>query len=280
MTIQGSELEVLPRPPRPARRPLPQWRREAQLVGRLTSAALARFAAVRLFGLWWWIVDPLVMIGVYVFVFDVLLGAVGRDVSPTYPLFLCCGIIPWRWFSIATTRGSNAFIGNGALLRSTPISRKVVVLSELLASTVEALMGVAVLLGFMLYYRLDLTWNLAWLPVPLLVMGVLIAGVSLVLCPLTVLVRDLDNVFAAGMRALWFLSPGLYSLDQVPERYRETYAALNPFAGLMEGVRRPIHDGLPPDWVALGWSAAWAVGVLVVGRWVFRRFKNQAIRML
>jgi len=254
--------------------------RVLELTWRLTVAALGRFTSDRVFGLWWWAVDPIIMITVYAIVFGNFFNLMGRDVPAAYPLFLACALIPWRWFSVSATRGANSFLANSGLLISTPVNRRALVMSELLASTFEAAVGILILVGFMLYYDRTMTWNLALLPLPLLIMGTLAAGISLLLCPLTVLFRDFSNIFAATLRPIWFLSPGLYSYHDVPERYRMTWAALNPFVGIFEGIRRPIHDGTTPLWTPLAFSAAWAIVMLLFGNWAFRRFGNASVRML
>ena len=250
------------------------------LIWRLTVAALQRFTTERMFGSLWWILDPLIMIAVYVVVLSGILGAIRPGAQDTYPLFLACGLIPWRWNAVATTRAANAFLANSGLLTATPINRDAVYLAEFGASSVQALMGIPVLFGFMIYYDRAITINLLWLPVPLFILGVLICGIGYGLCGLTVLLRDTGNAYAAFLRLLWFLSPGLYSLDRIPEQYRQLYCYANPFAGILEGIRRPIHDGLPPNWEALTASAVWAVVVLLLGRIFFLRLKNDAIRML
>jgi ABC-type polysaccharide/polyol phosphate export permease len=53
---------------------------------------------------------------------------------------------------------------------------------------------------------------------------------------------------------------------------------LNPFTGIIEGVRRPIIDGTPPHWTALLSSALWAALSILIGRRVFRRLAHTAIR--
>ena len=233
-----------------------------------------------MFGSLWWILDPLVMIAVYVTVFSGILGAIGLGDRETYPLFLACGLIPWRWNAVSTARCANAFLANSGLLTATPINRDAVFLAEFSASSIQALMGIPVLLIFMVYYERAFTLNLLWLPVPLLVLGILICGIGYSLCGLTVLLRDTGNAYAALLRILWFLSPGLYGLDRVPEAWRQIYIYSNPFAGILEGVRRPIYNGLPPDWEALAASALWALTTLLFGRLFFLRLRNDAIRML
>jgi ABC-type polysaccharide/polyol phosphate export permease len=250
------------------------------LTWRLTVAVLQRFTNERMFGWWWWILDPLIMIAVYAVILGGVLGVVPRSGLGTYPLFLACGLIPWRWNAVSTTRAANAFLSNASLLTATPVNRDAVLLAELCASSIQALMGIPVLIGFMLFYECAFSINLLWLPVPLFVMGVFICGVGYGLCGLTVLLRDTANAYASVLRVLWFLSPGLYRLDRVPDQWRQIYIYCNPFAGMLEGVRRPIHDGLPPHWQALAASAVWAVAVLCLGRLLFVRLRNDAIRML
>ena len=66
----------------------------------------------------------------------------------------------------------------------------------------------------------------------------------------------------------------------MPEVHRDWYVIANPLVGVIEGIRRPLYEGLPPLWEPLGWSALWAGVVLVLGNWVFKRLGNDAIRML
>ena len=103
-------------------------------------------------------------------------------------------------------------------------------------------------------------------------------------------------VLAAGGAWLLFRRPGATdSTDNVtedgvpiapdgrpvfPEAYRQIYIYANPFVGILEGIRRPIHDGLPPNWEALAVSALWALIILLFGRVFFLRLQHDAVRML
>lgn len=255
-------------------------RRQLDLFVRLTQTGITRQTSQRMLGWLWWLIDPLAMITVYAMVFGGLLGVSRVSSIDAYPLFLACALIPWRWFNLAAQKGGAAFTQNAALLTSMPVSRDTIVLSEQAAVTVQGLMGLPVLGIFMLVYDVELTWNLLFVPLPLVVMGALAVGVGYLLCPITVIVPDVANAWAVAMRVVWFLSPGLYSLEQFPEEWRGVYSHLNPLVGVFEGVRRPVHDALPPLWGPLCASAAWAVGVVVVGRWVFRRLSPVCVRML
>lgn len=259
---------------------------DAALTWRLTVAALQRFTTQRMLSWAWWIIEPLILITVYA----VVIGFIRRNPVQDYPLFLACAVIPWRWYTVSTTRGANALLSNAGLLTATPVNRESVVLAEVAAATIEALLGIPVLLGFMLVYGKEPTWALAWLPLPLIVLGALTCGVSFLLSPVNVLLRDTANSYAAFLRVLWFLTPGLFALDEVAVTatlpgtavelpLRNMLIWLNPFTGIIEGVRRPIMEGLPPHWTALLASALWALVVIFIGRRVFRRLAHAAIRM-
>lgn len=247
---------------------------------RLTAAAVSRRVSDRVLGALWWLLDPLLLLAVYALVFDGILGFGRHPDQRAYPLFVACALVPWRWFTLATTQGGSAFARNAAVLSSMPVHRESVLLAEWLAASGEALAGVAVLLAAMLVFECELTWNLLLVVPPLVVLGALGLGCAYALCPFFVMLPDLREAWAALLRLGWFLSPGLYPLARVPESWQGVYVALNPFAGVFEGVRRPIHAGLPPDWHALAWSALWAAALLVAGRLAFRRLARDAVRML
>jgi len=250
------------------------------VVWRLTIANVVGRVSDRVLGAVWWLLDPLILIGVYALVFGSFLGFGRHPDQRAYPLFVACALIPWRWFSLASAQGAAAFSRNAIVLSSIPVNREAVLLSEWLAATGQSLAGVAVLLVAMGIYDCPITWNLLLLLPPLAVLGALGLGVAYLLCPFFVMLPDLRDLYTALLRLGWFLSPGLYPLSRVPASVRGVYVALNPLAGVLEGLRRPIHAGLPPDWHALAWSAAWAIGLLVVGRAVFHRLSNDAVRML
>jgi len=258
----------------------PRAQRNFATFWRLTLASVQGFSDQRLLGWIWWLIDPLALIGVYALVFGVILGVREGPEGAAYPFYMTCALVPWRWFSAATRRGGAAFQSNAALLSSTLVGRRLVLSSQVAAASLECLVGIPVLLVFLLVYDRSVTSALLWLPLPLLVLGTLVMAVSFILCPLMVMLPDLGNAYEVFLRVLFFLTPCVYSLERIPEATRSLYVALNPLAGVIEGIRRPLFDGLPPLWDALGWSAAWALLLLLVGHWMFRRLGNDAIRML
>ncbi len=256
------------------------WRHQFGVFRRLTGASLRAYTSQRMLGWVWWIIDPLTLIAVYALIFGDLLNLRKGPEGVQYPFFLACALIPWRWFSLATRRGAGAFVSSTQMLSSTLVNRRVVVTSQAAAASLENVFGILVLVVMMIIYDRPFTMALLVLPIPLAVMGIQILALSYLLSPLFVMLPDLSNVYDVLLRLGFFLTPVLYSLERIPEQHRWWYVIVNPMVGVLEGIRRPLHDGLFPRWDALGWSALWALALLALGNWLFRRLGNDAIRML
>jgi ABC-type polysaccharide/polyol phosphate export permease len=255
-------------------------RHELRVFRRLTAASLRAYSSQRLLGWLWWILDPLILIAVYALVFGELLHLRQGPEGTDYPFFLTCALVPWRWFSLATRRGGGAFVTSTPLLSSTLVNRRVIVTSQAAAATIECLLGLVVLLAMMIVYERPWSPALLMMAAPLAVMALHILAISYLLAPLMVMLPDLGNFYEMFLRLGFFLTPCLYSLERVPEAHRGWYVIVNPLVGVIEGIRRPMYEGLAPLWEPLGWSAAWAVMLLIIGNWSFKRLGNDAIRML
>jgi ABC-2 type transport system permease protein len=255
-------------------------RHNLRVFRRLTEASLRAFSSERLLGWGWWLIDPLALIAVYALVFGELLHLREGPEGADYPFFLACALVPWRWYSLATRRGGNAFLSSRPMLSSTLVNKRVVVTSQAAAATVESLLGIGVLLVMMVVYQRPWSPTLLTLAAPIAVMGLHILAISYLLAPLMVMLPDLGNAYEVLLRLGFFLTPCLYSLERVPEVHRGWYIAANPMVGIIEGIRRPLYEGLPPLWDALGWSVIWGVALFLAGNWVFKRLGNDAIRML
>ena len=69
----------------------------------LISSLVARELKARyrgsILGFLWTFVNPLLLLGIYTFVFTVVLSGARTSTRPEpYALFLFCGILPWTWF--------------------------------------------------------------------------------------------------------------------------------------------------------------------------------------
>ena len=141
-------------------------------------------------GYLWTILDPLMMTGVYWFIFSVVFTGrrIGED---PYVLFIVMGLLSWQWFSATVTGCSTALGAEARLVRSTALPREIWVLKVVGSKGAEFLFSLPIVALFMVLYHRPPSWQIVLVPIAIVLQAILLTGIGLALAPATVLVRDL-----------------------------------------------------------------------------------------
>ena len=126
-------------------------------------------------------------------------------------------------------------------------------------------MAALAFVGLLCYYRVAVTVNLLLVPAVIALQVALTLGVALFFSALNVRYRDVRHALPLLIQLWMFVTPVIYPVSAVPERYRLLYLA-NPMAGIIDSYRKIVIHGAPPDWSALGLAAS-VSAVLVVFSW-------------
>ncbi|HET9416109.1 MAG TPA: ABC transporter permease [Candidatus Limnocylindria bacterium] len=267
------------------------WRDVAsrrRLVRYLVQAEIKRRGANTFLGNLWWVLDPLLLMAVYV----VLVMIIARRPVDDYPLFIFAAILPWKWFTAAVTDATSSIVSQHRLIKQIAFPKVVLPVAAVTAGVVGFAFGLIPLAGIMLLYLDRLSPLILLVPLIAAVQYVFSIGVALLVAAGNVFVRDLGNVMRHVLRLWFYLSPGLYSLtmlDEVP-LFREnpvlvTLASANPFAILFEAYRAVIYgtiDGGPvmPDWAALAALMLVSIGFVAMATVVFKRLEPTFAKVL
>lgn len=250
-----------------------------RLVRYLVQAEVRKRGANTVLGNIWWVLDPLLLMAVYV----VLVTIITQRSIPDYPLFLFAAILPWKWFSTAVVDATGSVVNQQRLVRQIAFPKIVLPLAATSAAVVGFAFGLIPLAAIMLLYPDRLTPYVLLIPVIAVVQYVFTLAVALLVAAGNVFVRDLGNVMRHLLRLWWYLSPGLYSLALLDEvdlfdsyPLLRTLIETNPFAVLFEAYRTVIYgtpDGPPgmPDWTSLGVLLVVSTGLLAVATIAFKR---------
>ena len=259
-----------------------------RLVRYLVQAEVKKRGANTLLGNIWWVLDPLLLMAVYV----VLVTIITRRSIPDYPLFLFSAILPWKWFSTAIVDATGSVVNHHRLVRQIAFPKIVLPLAATSAAVVGFAFGLIPLAAILLLYPERLSPLVLLIPLIAVVQYVFTLAVALLVAAGNVFVRDLGNVMRHLLRLWWYLSPGLYSLallDEVDlfdaQPWLRTLIELNPFAVLFEAYRSVIYgtlDGPPvmPDWGALAVLLIVSIGMLAVATIVFKRLEPSFAKVL
>lgn len=259
------------------------WSRR-RLARYLVQAEMTKHGADTVLGNVWWILDPLLQMGVYVIFVTLLVG--GRGTVEDYPLFVFAAILPWKWFSSAVNDAILSVVSRERIIKQVHFPKIILPVSATMSGIVNFAFGLIPLtLLILLFYRDRLAWTLALIPLVAVVQFAFTLGLAILVSAINVFYRDVGNVARHVLRLWFYLSPALYSVAQVnalAADYPEVGVVfgLNPFTILFEAYRAVIYDGVPPSWFALG--VLLGVSVLLLGActYVFKRLEPAFAKVL
>jgi ABC-2 type transport system permease protein len=245
-----------------------------RILGLLVRRDLKVRYAGSILGYVWTVLDPLLMSLVFWFIFTQIFH---RHVGyPPYILFLVLGQMIMGWFQGGVTQTAKALRSEAQMVRSSSVPRELWVVRVAMSKGVEYLYGLPVVALFAIAYHKAPSWYILLMPLAMVLCFMLIVSLGLILAPLTVLIRDIDRLIPIALRFLFYCSPVLYSIKDVPAHLRG-FAAYNPLAGFLTLARASFF---PQE---LRWHnvavACVTIGVLfTVGVWVFTRFESQVLK--
>ena len=223
-------------------------------------------------GVSWVLLQPLVT----VLIFTVIFGRLAKMPSDGvwYPVFALTALLPWTYFSQAVTRAGGALVSNANLVNKIYFPRILLPLSTVIAPLVDFVLSLVLLFGLLVYAGIPLTWKLATLPIFILIATISAIGVSLVVSATNVKYRDVGHAIPFVMQIWMFVSPIVYPVSLVPEKWRFLYG-LNPMAGVIEGFRWAVLGQTAPDPTVMAASFLVFVVFLLVSLVYFRQMERQ-----
>lgn len=227
---------------------------------------LARYRG-SLLGLGWSFLTPLLMLGIYTFVFREVFnarwpsgaqGGLGGDSNVAFALQVYAGLIVFNLFAEVLARAPRLVLDQPNLVKKVVFPLEILPWVAILAALFHLAVNLFVLLGATLLARGSLPPTLLALPLVIAAFLPLLLGLSWLLAALGVFLRDIGQLIGMVMTALMFLSPVFYPAESLPERWRPLLS-FNPLTLPIEQLRRVMLDGLWPDWGSLALYAAVAL---------------------
>ncbi len=255
--------------------------RHRTLLAILTGRELTARYRGSVFGWAWSLVNPIVLLVVFSFVFTVVFDPRDVNASP-YGLFLVTGLFPWIWLQSSLLEGSASLLANGGLIRKATFPSELLAVVPTLANLIHFLLTVPVIaIAFVAarVYGADVGGASALLlPVIILIELPLVTGLALGLGALNVHFKDVKDLLTNVLTVLFYTTPILYtlaSLDGHP--WVQKLVALNPLSPFVLAYQDVLFHGVvPPPSAWLAMAAVSAAGWLC-GTWVFERLRDTIV---
>jgi ABC-type polysaccharide/polyol phosphate export permease len=253
-----------------------------RLIRFLVAADLKRTHADTIVGRAWWVLDPLIQMGIY----WILFALIFQRSTPDFPLFLFSAILPWKWLASTLGDASTSISSRVALVRQVQFPKLVLPAASVGAGITGFGFGLIALAFFLVPYHDRISpWLLA-LPAIAAVQAVFILALAIAVSALNAFYRDIGNLLGHTLRLWFYLSPGLYSLDSLGHDSVRTILSFNPMAPILDSYRRiiwgteQVAHGVAPDFAALGVVLVVSLLLLALAIVGFKRAEPAFARIL
>lgn len=220
-------------------------------------------------GVIWSFLNPLLQIMVYAIVFPLIL----RNTQENYVIFLCCGLIPWTFFSTGINRSAFTIIENGNIVKKVFFPREILPISVITSEAVNFMISTIIILAFVIFGGLGISKYILFYPIILIVQYFLVLGISFIISSITVYLRDIQHFIGVLLQLLFYAAPVVYAPSSIPENFK-WILNLNPMTYIINAYRDIFYNQVKPDFIGLGTILVISILVCVIGQFIFNKLQK------
>lgn len=250
------------------------WRNRSLIRSMVRRDILARYRG-SFGGALWTILNPLLMMSTYFFVFGVVFGAkfAGDTSRSGYVLYFLAGMLPWLAFAEAVGRSPYVIVEYRNLVKKLVFPLDTLPVNLVISGAVTETVGLVIFVAGLLIARGAIPWTVVWLPALLIPQLLFTAGLCWFLAALGVFVRDLGQIVGFVLTLWLYLTPIFYPETGIPAAAARFFS-FNPMWALVRGYRAIFLEKHAPDPLSL--AALWIGSMLlaVAGYAWFHRLRR------
>ena len=221
-------------------------------------------------GILWSFINPLLQVLVYALVFPYIM----KVETENYLIFLICGIIPWTWFITSISQGTTSITNNANLIKKVYFPREILPISVVTSGLVNFLISCLIILIFVIFGGLGITWHLVFLPFIIIVQCLFTLALIFVLSAFNVYVKDVEYIVAFIINMLFYATPILYTTEMFSGPILWLFR-LNPLAHLINAYRDVFYVHHIPNLASLTVLFGVCIILIVVGYFIFKKLEKR-----
>ncbi len=218
-------------------------------------------------GLLWTAIQPLLTMVVLSLVFSYVMRITATD----YAVLVLSGLVAWQYHSTVIQSGTTAFVDNSDLLKKLAFPRSIVPASVVLTNLVHLAVAIPVYIVVASALGFEMSWHFVLIVPAVFLHTLFLLGWIFLTASLHVHFRDMKYIMLALLQAWFYLSPVLYPVSMIPEKWHSLYH-LNPGANIVELYRSALYSHSLPEPLHILNLMIWTLGLGVVGTYLYRRF--------
>jgi len=247
----------------------------SQLIWDLAKRETGERYSGQMLGNVWAIIHPLLMMGIYVFIFSfVFKMKIGteHDLPLDYTAYILAGLIPWLTFQEVLVKSTTVIVANANLVKQVVFPIEVLPIKSVLSSLLSLAVSLSVLIIYVFVTSGGLPWTYVLLPLIAAMMVTFMLGLSFLLSAAGAYFRDIKDIVQVFTIMNMYLMPIFYLPMWVPQLFKPIIY-LNPFSAMIWCFQDVLYYGqFEHPWAWLVFFAESAL-TFIVGFSLFRRFK-------
>lgn len=221
-------------------------------------------------GVLWAILQPVLTTAIFTVIFTQFARFDTLEIP--YPLFALSGLLLWLYVNSAINMAAGSLVGNTNLVTKVYFPRLIVPLASALSGLIDLALGFLILIGVMIYYGVNVSWQILLAPFFILQAIILTLSFGTFFSALNVRFRDVKFALPFALQIWMLVSPVFYPLDIFSGKMRFLFS-LNPLAGILEGFRAALF-AQKFDWFSIAVSIALTIAFAFISLLVFKRMEN------
>ncbi len=223
-------------------------------------------------GIFWSLIEPLLMLGVLFFVFSTMF----KFEIENFPIYLLLGIICYNFFKNGTTLALNSLTNRSSLMTQIYFPRSIPGISSGVTAAIMLILELVVLGIFMVVLEFTPPITILILPLILALEFLLILGISLPLSVLNVKFKDTEFIWMVVVHAGFFLTPIFYQFDMLPDNI-QSILQFSPVVQIVTMAHHVVLYGILPSINSILYAVGSTSAIMIIGYLIFRRYQSRIV---
>lgn len=249
--------------------------RNKNLLFEMTKRELTDRYAGQIFGLFWAVIHPIFLMGLFIFIFGVVFKQkIGGtlDLPLDYTAYLLSGLVPWMCFQESLSKSCVTITSNKSLVKQVVFPIEILPVKTVLASLFTLLAAFSILVFYVLFSHGSLHLTYLLLPFLVLMQIVMMIGLAFLLSPIGAYFKDIKDIVQLFCTMGVYIIPVFYLPDWVPSLFKPILY-LNPFSYFIWCYQDLLYFGRfehPEAWIVMIFLS---LGTFILGYKIFRMTK-------
>ena len=223
-------------------------------------------------GIFWSLIEPLLMLGVLFFVFSTMF----KFEIENFPIYLLLGIICYNFFKNGTTFALNSLTNRSSLMTQIYFPRSIPGISSGITAAIMLILELVILGIFMVVLEFTPPITILILPLILALEFLLILGISLPLSVLNVKFKDTEFIWMVVVHAGFFLTPIFYQFDMLPDNI-QSILQFSPVVQIVTMAHHVVLYGVLPSINSILYAVGSTSVIMIIGYLIFRKYQSRIV---